>query len=185
MAFRSTDPVSVSVKEHGVSVLQVEECTHDDLGCVDVDLLLSDAMTENADLKARLSAMAEELAAANHRADMAQSLRRDTEKRYALAADAREALAVQVKLVHEELAAAEEAAVPVGTLVYGTVSRDLVMAAYRRFSRVGRGPVPGSVTAAVEAAVPEVVAVMEAAGREAVEVVVRREVRRRRRVARR
>lgn len=168
-----------------MSTTRTAEHTHGDLVCLDVDLLLNDAAQEIAELKARLADAEAQTAAAHHRADMVMSLNAETDKRYTVVRDERDALAEQVKILNEELAAAEKDAIPMGTLTYGTVPQDLLMSTYRHVSRVSRGPAPRSVTEAVQAAVPEVRAAMEAAGREAVETVVRREVRRRRRAARR
>ena len=175
-----------------MTLMQANECTHDDLACLDVDLLLTEAMTEIADLKAsrdhlrsRVTELEERLAAALHRAEMAQSLHAETDKRFSAVSSDRRMLAEQVTLLHEELLAAEKDALPADTLAHAVVSRDHVLALYRRLSRVSRGPVPRSVTAAVEAALADVSAAMENAGREALEGVVRREVRRRRRATRR
>ena len=168
-----------------MTLLQAAERTHDELGCLDVDLLLGDVMAENAALKVRLVELGQQVAAERHRAEMAQSLHLETEKRFRVADEDREALAAQVKILHEELTVTEKDALPVGTVVYGTVSRDEVLGIYRRVSRIFRGPAPHCVSDAVESAAADVRAAMEAAGREAVEVVVRREVRRRRRASRR
>lgn len=168
-----------------MTTMGTAEHTHGDLVCLDVDLLLNDAAQEIADLKARLADAQAEAATAHHRADMALSLSTETDKRYNVVRDERDALAEQVKILNEELVVAEKDAIPVNTLVYGTLGQDLLLSTYRRVSRVSRGPAPRSVTEAVQAAVPDVRAAMETAGREAVEAVVRREVRRRRRAARR
>lgn len=162
-----------------------DERTHDDLGCPDVDLLLNEAMTENAHLKARLAQVEADLASVRHRAEMAEALRTETDKRFGVAESERRMLAEQVTLLDKELAVAEKDAIPADTLTYGAVSRDLVTTIYRQTSRVARGPVPRSVMAAVESALPDVTAAMQDAGRDAVLSVVRREVRRRRRAARR
>lgn len=168
-----------------MSLMSTTEQTHGDLACLDVDLLLNDAAQEIAELKARLAESEAQAAAAHHRADMALSLNAETDKRYTMVRDERDALAEQVKIVNEELAAAEKDAIPAGTLAYGTLPHDLLLSTYRRVSRVNRGPAPRSVTEAVHNAVPDVRAAMEAAGREIVEATIRREVRRRRRAARR
>lgn len=168
-----------------MTLMHADERTHDDLACLDVDLLLGEAMTENAHLKARLADMEERLASALHRAEMAQALNAETDKRFTASESERRMLADQVKILHVELTAAEKDALPANTLAYGAVSRDLVTSTYRRISRVSRGPVPTSVTAAAEAAAADMAAAMENAGREVVEGVIRREVRRRRRAARR
>lgn len=168
-----------------MTTLRADQHTHGDLVCLDVDLLLTDAAQEIAALKARLAEAESQAAAAHHRADMALALNAETDKRYTVVREERDGLAEQVKILNEELAAAEKDAVPAGTLAYGTVAQALVLSTYRRVSRVSRGPAPRSVADAVQAAVPEIGAAMEDVGRECVEAVIRREVRRRRRAARR
>lgn len=154
---------------------------HDDLACVDIDLLLTEATDEVARLKEILLATEAALVSSEHRADMLGSLNTDLSKRYQKVTEDRDALAVQVKMVHDELAAAEKDALPADTLTYAALPRDLMVSTYRSASRITRGPLPPAVVSAVEAAREEIEEAMTVAGRSALDAVVRREVRRRRR----
>lgn len=164
---------------------------HDDLACADIDLLLTEATDEVARLKemllateAALITSQSALHSSEHRADMLGSLNADLSKRYQKVTEDRDALAVQVKMVHDELTAAEKDALPADTLTHAALPRDLMVSTYRSASRITRGPLPPAVVSAVEAAREEICAAMTTAGQATLDTVVRREVRRRRRTQR-
>lgn len=154
---------------------------HGELGCADVEVMFAESASENASLRRQLAEETDRRESAEHRAAMLTSLLEELSSKAALSATKRDDMAAQVKMLHEEMAVLEAEAIPEDTLVFAAVARDQMVAEYRRVSRVTRGPLPPSVIAAVETGTDSIVEAMLAAGSEALTVLMRREVRRRRR----
>jgi hypothetical protein len=167
-----------------------EPAAHGELGCADVEALLTEAVIESDTLRDQV-AMYEQMDR-SRQADMdemalrcarLQALVGDVSKKMRRAVDTKEGSASQIEMLLLELEAAEAAAVPEGTLMTATLSVDQMTALYRGASRVTRGPLPPAVVAAVKDAEGEIVAAMQAAGEEVLAKTVKSAVRRRKAAA--
>lgn len=184
--------VSAHAPAHRTQTREVVSGAHGGLDCGDAEAILAESTAEAAALRAELDSLRDQRDQALREADTVRleasrlrALFDDVSRKNTSLINERDDLAAQVKYVNEELAALEQDAVPEGTMVYGTVSREQMVAMYRQVSRIARGPLPPAVVDAVHDGHADIVASMETAGREALSVIIRREVRRRRRQARR
>ena len=164
----------------------VHSAPHGELGCAEVEGLLTETMLDNDVLREQVSMYERSDATRQHEMDMLRSeavrlraLVGDMGKKMRNAVDSSHGTASQIEILLAELDAAEAAAVPVGTLVAATVSVEQMTVAYRAASRVMRGPLPPAVVAAVRENETTIQAAMDEAGAAALVKVVKAAVRRR------
>lgn len=171
-----------------------EGSPHGELGCAEVDLLLTEVMTEADRVQAENDALRDQNAL-YRRTDEARQvemdqLRAESVRLRALvgdmgtkmrkARDNADGADSQVAMLLSELEAAEAAAVPMDTLLYATLTRAEMTTLYRQASKITRGPLPPAVNEAVSAAENDIRAAMVAAGQDALAKTIRTAVRRRR-----
>lgn len=164
----------------------VDSASHGELGCAEVEGLLTEAMLDNDVLREQVTMY--ERADAQRQQEMdilrAEAVRLralvgDMGKKMRTAVDSSQGTASQIEMLLAELDAAEAAAVPVGTLVASTVGVEQMTATYRAVSKVTRGPLPPAIMVAVRENEDVIRAAMDAAGAEALTKVVKSAVRRR------
>lgn len=168
---------------------------HGEIDCADAETLLQGALLDLADARARLALYESVGGAAGEETDRLRAIVGDLEfenarlrhlledhvRKSTKVAEERDDYRTQVKYLAEELAATEAGQVPDGTWAFAPIAEAEVMAAYRRISRITRGPLPPAIRTALEEGKEVILAAMAQTGSEEVTVLLRREVRRRRR----
>ncbi|MGV8845815.1 MAG: hypothetical protein ACOH1Y_12510 [Propionicimonas sp.] len=165
---------------------------HGDLGCLDVESLLTEVTGEAAAKGDRLADMEAKFLIATRDADQArreaaraQALISEIRVKFQGVSEAKGALSAQVDIIMSEMDAMEEAALPLGTFTHAVVSDADILATYRQVTRIRRGPMPQAMAARVAGAQDQISQAMSEAGAAVVEDVIRKETRRARRATQR
>ena len=166
--------------------------THGDLGCADVENLLTEITAEAAakgdrlaDLEAEYLAVAQDAEVARREAARGQALIAEIRQKLDGVSDEKGALAAQIHIIMTEMDALEEVALPLGTFTHSVVSDADVLATYRQVTRIRRGPMPQTMVTRLANAHDEITDAMTAAGAAVVEDLIRKETRRTRRATQR